>query len=82
MNISYDQVADVLYLTFDDTKRAEYVEEAGVVLRVHPDTRAVVGCTIPRFSAQAKDGLQMPYLAGTLTADLAGFATGNKKLPA
>lgn len=81
MKISYDQSADVLYLIFDETRRrCDYIEEGGVVLRVHPDTGVVAGCTIPRFSVQAKNGLQIPFLDGTLTANLAG--AGAKKLRA
>lgn len=84
MKISYDQPADVLYLTFEETKRrCEYVEENGIVLRIHPGTKIVVGCTIPRFSVQAVRGqLDIPFVDGTLIANLAGLGDRKTTIPA
>lgn len=50
MKISYDQIADVLYIAFSAPKnRAQYVEVKGGILRVDEDTQQVIGVTIPFF---------------------------------
>jgi uncharacterized protein YuzE len=57
--IGYDKEADVLYLSFGvPQKGMEYVEvSSNLIVRVHPQTRRVVGITIldfaKRFSAPA-----------------------------
>jgi uncharacterized protein YuzE len=47
MTVDYDSRADVLYVAFGRNRSAVGVElEEGVVLRVDPDTRELVGITI------------------------------------
>ncbi len=53
MNISYDQGADVLYVTFEGCENivGEYVETVeGNVLRIDPSTQRVIGFTIISFA--------------------------------
>jgi hypothetical protein len=59
MTLSYDQSADVLYVTFERLPQQNciYVEnEQGDVLRLDKYTKRVVGCTIPFFSERAAKG--------------------------
>lgn len=49
--ISYDKEADVMYLSFDETAKAESEEiEDGVFARYEPKTKELVGITIINFS--------------------------------
>jgi len=50
MKISYDKIADVLYITFSAPKeRAGYIEIKGGILRIDEDTQQIIGVTIPFF---------------------------------
>lgn len=50
--LGYDKEADVLYLSFGEPQKGmEYVEiGSDLILRIHPQTRKVVGLTIIDFS--------------------------------
>jgi len=49
--ISYDHQADVMYLSFDESAKAEAEEiEDGVFARYESKTHALVGLTITNFS--------------------------------
>jgi uncharacterized protein YuzE len=58
MTFSYDNDADVLYVTFEDyTGRATYLENSnGDILRVHPESGKIIGCTILFFMKRAENG--------------------------
>jgi uncharacterized protein YuzE len=58
MTFSYDPDADVMYVTFEDyTGHTAYIENNnGDVLRVHPDTGKILGCTILFFMKRAEIG--------------------------
>ena len=58
MTFSYDDEADVLYLTFEDYKgRASYVENnSGDILRIHPESGKILGVTVPFFMKRSKRG--------------------------
>ncbi len=50
LDIHYDTEADVLYVSFGPPREALGTEvEAGIILRLHPDTQQVVGITIEAF---------------------------------
>jgi len=50
--LGYDREADVLYLSFGEPQRGMEYTEVGndIVLRVHPQTRRIVGVTIIDFA--------------------------------
>jgi uncharacterized protein YuzE len=50
--LGYDREADVLYLSFGEPKKGmEYIELGDyVILRVHPETRKIVGVTVTDFA--------------------------------
>ena len=59
MRFSYDDDADVLYVTFGDTAKGKivYIENAsGDILRMNEGTGEIVGCTIPFFLKRAQMG--------------------------
>jgi uncharacterized protein YuzE len=58
MTFSYDDDADVLYVTFEPYEgRATYVENNnGDILRIHPENGKIVGCTILFFLKRAERG--------------------------
>jgi hypothetical protein len=59
MTLSYDKLADVLYVTFEalPPEAYLYVENAnGDILRLDRHSRRVVGCTIPAFAERAAKG--------------------------
>lgn len=59
MTMSYDKLADVLYVMFEPAPSESYffVENAeGDVLKVDRASRRVVGCTILSFGARTKRG--------------------------
>jgi uncharacterized protein YuzE len=58
MTFSYDDDADVLYVTFEDYKgRATYIENTGGdILRVHPESGKILGVTIPFFLKRSAHG--------------------------
>jgi len=68
MRISYDREEDVLYIKFADCKEeCEYVEHTpGVVLRVNPRSKEIVGCTILWFSRQLREQgrINVPEIRG------------------
>lgn len=56
MKFKYDRSVDVLYCSFGDPRPALSVEqENGVVLRLDPETEAVVGITIVDFFKRFAD---------------------------
>jgi uncharacterized protein YuzE len=56
MKIKYDRAADVLYCSFGDSRPAISEERGnGVVLRLDPQTEAVVGITIVDFFKRFAD---------------------------
>jgi uncharacterized protein YuzE len=60
MTISYDKIADVLYITFSQPRtRAKYLEVEGGILRIDPETEQVVGVTIPFFQEKAEGGARV-----------------------
>ncbi len=65
MTISYDRLADTLYITFfQPLSRAEYLEVPGGILRIDGTTRQIAGITIPFFQEKAESGeqLQLPEI--------------------
>jgi len=51
VTLDYDEIADVLYVTFGQDREAYCVEpEEGVLLRVDPETRELAGLTILHLS--------------------------------
>jgi uncharacterized protein YuzE len=57
MKFSYDDDADVLYVTFGEYDgKAVYVENAnGDILRVKPETDEILGVTIPFFLRRSSE---------------------------
>src|SRR5437870_10321063 len=54
--LDYDESADVLYVTLGPARPAYSVEpEEGVLLRVDPDSGALVGLTILHFQRRLKE---------------------------
>lgn len=70
MTISYDELADVLYLRFEDVgEGCDYIEPTpGVVLRVDPATRHIVGCTILEFQERLRKSgkIAVPEIRGQI----------------
>lgn len=65
MKISYDRIADVLYITFSKPQERAafaFVEVNGGVLRIDESTREVIGITIPFFQEKADVGLELPEI--------------------
>ena len=69
MTLSYDRATDTLYIVL---KRypgdADYLEsEEGIILRAHPQTGEVLGCTVLSFMKRiARSGrIEIPGLKGT-----------------
>jgi uncharacterized protein YuzE len=59
MTLSYDKIADVLYITFEQVSGESYLyveNDSGDILRVDKDSQKVVGVTLPFFLARAKKG--------------------------
>ena len=58
MTLSYDDLADVLYVTMRQVPgECQYIENArGQILKVDPSTSEIVGVTIPMFSRRIKQG--------------------------
>jgi hypothetical protein len=59
MRLSYDKLADVLYVTFETLPPEAYIyleNDGGDILRLDRESRRVVGCTIPAFSQRAARG--------------------------
>ena len=53
--IHYDREADVLYISFGESKPAEGIDIGdGTILRIDPKTEEVVGLTILNFSKRAE----------------------------
>ena len=51
LQIVYDRVADVLYVTKGTPEHTDYVEYTeDVILRFHPETKQLVGFTLIDFS--------------------------------
>ncbi len=52
--LGYDREVDVLYLSFGEPQKGmEYVELGNyVILRVHPETRKIVGVTVTDFASR------------------------------
>ncbi len=76
MTISYDKIADVLYVAFDKTSPDQYVfveNNEGDILKVDKHTGRVVGCTIPSFAARTKRGkaIVMPEIGAVPFNDMA-----------
>ena len=62
MTLSYDKLADVLYVTFETLPSDAYIyveNEAGDVLRLDRISKRVVGCTILAFAERAAQGKVM-----------------------
>ncbi len=60
MTISYDQIADVLYITFaKPNANVIYLEVDGGILRLDEETNKVIGITIPFFQEKIESGEQM-----------------------
>jgi hypothetical protein len=67
MKLYYDDYADVLYVTFDESlNRCIYVDSpSGAILRISEETGQLASATIPFFSRRAESGdLDFPELAG------------------
>ncbi|MCU1256973.1 MAG: hypothetical protein JWM83_3272 [Candidatus Angelobacter sp.] len=67
MTFYYDNDADVLYVTFDESlSPCIYIESpSGAILRVSESTGQLASATIPFFSRRAERGeLDFPELAG------------------
>ena len=64
-NIVYDQEADVLYVTRGKPEYTDYVEYADdIILRLHPDTKQLVGFTLIDFSqhfANKESHIALPF---------------------
>jgi uncharacterized protein YuzE len=59
MTLSYDKLADVLYVTFEASPPGSYIyteNDAGDVLRLDRSSKKVVGVTIPAFAERAARG--------------------------
>jgi len=58
MRFSYDDMADVLYITFEKSEgRVVYVDNSeGDVLRIDTQSGKVIGCTIMFFLRRAREG--------------------------
>lgn len=65
IKISYDQEADVLYVTRGEPEYTDYVEYTDdVILRFEPGTNSLIGFTIIDFSqhfAQQKPDISLPF---------------------
>jgi uncharacterized protein YuzE len=59
MTISYDKIADVLYITFEAGSPDSYIfveNREGDVLKVDSASRRVVGCTVLGFAKRVRLG--------------------------
>lgn len=67
LKIVYDQDADVLYVTRGKPEYTDYVEYADdIILRLHPDTKQLVGFTLIDFSqhfADKESHIALPFSA-------------------
>jgi len=67
--ISYDNDADVMYLSFGDPKKAESEELApGLFARYNPETGDLVGVTIVNFLKKAALSEEITITTPTTTA--------------
>jgi uncharacterized protein YuzE len=65
MKLTYDKRADVLYITFKDTKHVSCLEGQGdVLVRIDPTTDDVVGFTILNFTITQSilDKIGLPFV--------------------
>ncbi|WP_204305173.1 DUF2283 domain-containing protein (plasmid) [Desulfurobacterium thermolithotrophum] len=54
--VHYDSEADVLYISFGESKPAEGLDVGdGTILRIDPETEEVVGLTILDFSKRTEE---------------------------
>lgn len=57
MTISYDKIADTLYITFfKPANRASYVEVEGGILRIDEASHQIAGITVPFFTERSEAG--------------------------
>ncbi|HEV8416457.1 MAG TPA: hypothetical protein VGQ49_22880 [Bryobacteraceae bacterium] len=59
MTLSYDKLADVLYVTFETLPAGSYIyveNDTGDILRLDRSSKRVVGVTIPAFAQRAARG--------------------------
>lgn len=62
IRLSYDKVADVLYMTFGEPQKGVAEEtESGILIRRHPESKQIIGITIidfeKRFSGNTEKSL-------------------------
>jgi uncharacterized protein YuzE len=65
MTFSYDDIADVLYVTFEEVKgKPSLIENSnGDLIRIESETGKIVGCTIFYFMKRAKAGdIEVPEI--------------------
>jgi uncharacterized protein YuzE len=65
IKIFYDREVDVLYVTQGTPEHTDYVEYAeDIILRFHPETKALVGFTLIDFSrhfANKESDISLPF---------------------
>lgn len=62
MKVSYDKLADVLYVTFRQPEgRAEYIEADGGILRIDTVSREILGLTVPFFLEKVDSGVDLCF---------------------
>jgi uncharacterized protein YuzE len=81
MTFSYDDDADVLYVTFKEGARRTYVEnDQGDVLLLDPQSGEIVGCTILFFLRRAREGpINIPEIGVVPFNQIAGDLLNERK---
>lgn len=72
VNIDYDEAADTLYVALGEPREAFSIEpEEGILLRVDPDSRELVGLTILHFRRRLEEsGDRLASTIPLIPADL------------
>jgi uncharacterized protein YuzE len=75
MRLSYDAIGDVLYIAFETLPPGKYIvieNEQGDVLKIDPETKRVIGCSILSFKLRSRRGnIQIPEIGSVPFNDMA-----------
>jgi len=70
LNLHYDRSADVLYLSLGPPREAITIEvEEGILTRIDPETRQVIGFTIIDFALRFQRDEKLQIMLSPLSED-------------